>query len=309
MYEKLISWGKLLRLPNLFTVPGDPLIGLLIISGGKGLDTSAVPLIYVICSALFIYLYGLVTNDIADYDEDLQDRPHRPLPSGAIPLTSAKFAAVLFVAASLGCAFLAGVHSLVFAVVLALFVSFYNFAYKSHIVFGPLLLALCRVTSIMLGASAFHGDAPTMQPLYFVLPAVFFYIYGVSEVAKSETQTMARRHGRGPMCISILICLLTVVFFTIVSFNIPEGQDISVESIVFGIVLYLIFAMTALKYVLLFTREQQPAMVQRSIGALIRNLMLYQAAWCAFADSSILAVCLIILSYNAKVASQKFYGS
>jgi len=309
MYEKLISWGKLLRLPNLFTVPGDPLVGFLIISGGKGLETFALPLIYVICSALCIYLYGLVTNDIADFDVDLQDRPHRPLPSEAISLASAKIAAVLFAAASLGCGYLAGLHSLAFAVILLLFVSFYNFAYKNHIVFGPFLLALCRVSSVMLGASAFGGDAPSMQPLYFVLPALFFYIYGVSEIAKNETVTMARRHGRGPICISILVCLLTVAFFSIMAFNIPEEADISVYSVVFGIVLYLIFTMNALRYVLLFTREQQPAMVQRSIGALIRNLMLFQAAWCAFADSPILAACLIILSYNAKVSSQKFYGS
>jgi len=32
---KIVNWGRLLRLPNIFTVPGDPLVGFLIMTGGK----------------------------------------------------------------------------------------------------------------------------------------------------------------------------------------------------------------------------------------------------------------------------------
>ena len=309
MNEKLISWGRLLRLPNLFTVPGDPLVGFLVVTEGQVDVVLGKKLILVMLSSIFVYLYGLVSNDIADLDEDTRDRPKRPLPSGAIALSTAKIAAAVFVVVALALAYGAGLHAFVFALILVVLVSFYNFSFKSHLVFGPLLLGLCRISSILLGAAAVSGAEVNVQPLYFVLPTVFFYIYGVSEVAKSETETLSHRRGRAPMCVAVLIVILTVMFFGFILFNIPQGAAVDSTSIIVGILLYLFFAGITFKYVLLFTRQQQPAVIQRSIGALIRNLMFFQAAWCAFSGSPIIAAIIVLLSYNAKIASKKFYGS
>ena len=81
MPSKLRAWLQLFRVPNLFTVPGDPLAGFLIATGGH-LDTRA---LCAVLASLAIYAAGLAMNDLADFAEDKSERPKRPLPSGAIP--------------------------------------------------------------------------------------------------------------------------------------------------------------------------------------------------------------------------------
>src|SRR5882724_1410928 len=73
------TWLQLLRAPNLFTVPGDPLAGFLLATGGH-LD-HRLPM--VIVASLCFYSHGLLLNDLADIREDRRERPTRPLPSRA----------------------------------------------------------------------------------------------------------------------------------------------------------------------------------------------------------------------------------
>src|SRR5438874_1337202 len=79
------AWLQLFRAPNLFTVPGDPVAGYLLVV--RGSFTGAV--FAAIGASLCFYCAGLVLNDIADIEEDRRDRPMRPLPSGAIDLRTA----------------------------------------------------------------------------------------------------------------------------------------------------------------------------------------------------------------------------
>jgi len=134
-------------------------------------------------------------------------------------------------------------------------------------------------------------------------------LYGVSEISRRETETLSHRRGRGPICVSILIALLSVGFFVLVILNIPKGSPIEVNSVLAGILIYLVFCFNAFRFVLLFTKEQSPAVVQRGIGSLIRNIMVFQAAWCALSNYFFVASIVLILAYNAKTASQKFYSS
>src|SRR6516225_6836668 len=75
----LHTWLQLLRAPNLFTVPGDPLAGFLLATNGHA-DTH---LVFAIGASLCLYCHGLLVNDLADLAEDRRERPSRPLPSGA----------------------------------------------------------------------------------------------------------------------------------------------------------------------------------------------------------------------------------
>src|SRR6266567_8976267 len=73
------AWLQLLRAPNLFTVPGDPLAGFLLATAGR----PDIRLVFAITASLCFYCHGLLLNDLADLAEDRRDRPNRPLPSGA----------------------------------------------------------------------------------------------------------------------------------------------------------------------------------------------------------------------------------
>lgn len=309
MKSKIISWGRLLRLPNLFTVPGDPLVGFIALSGGNIDNEHDKKLLLVMFVAILLYLYGLVTNDIVDLENDKHERPYRPLPANLISIFSAKFASIVFAISSMAITYFISIHTFIFSIILFMFITLYNFQFKSHVALGPLLLALCRVTSIMLGASFAPGTNANIQALYFIIPTVFFYIYGVSIVAQNEMNTGEKRRGRGPILISILFSLLTIMFFVVVMFHIPNNSKIEVNSILFGIALYLWFVAVSFKHIIIFTRKQPPVIIQKGIGSLIRNLMILQAAWCAISELPIIATVIVILAFNARLASKKFYGS
>uniref|UniRef100_UPI001CE2744A UbiA family prenyltransferase n=1 Tax=Streptomyces werraensis TaxID=68284 RepID=UPI001CE2744A len=86
--NRAAAWAELVRLPALFTVPGDTLAGVAA-AGGRPGPRALLP----IGSSLCLYAAGMVLNDWADRAEDAVERPHRPLPSGRIRPAAALTAA------------------------------------------------------------------------------------------------------------------------------------------------------------------------------------------------------------------------
>ncbi len=96
----LQSYLELLRLPNVFTAIADVAMGFFFIQapwalGGNG----QIPLcpiglwtvgLLAVASAL-LYCGGMVLNDVFDIDLDREEQPYRPLPSGRISLSSARW--------------------------------------------------------------------------------------------------------------------------------------------------------------------------------------------------------------------------
>ncbi|NEC73471.1 UbiA family prenyltransferase, partial [Streptomyces rochei] len=80
--------AELLRLPALFTVPGDALAGAAATGARPGRRT-----LLAIGSSLCLYEAGMALNDWADRAEDAVERPHRPLPSGRVRPAAALTAA------------------------------------------------------------------------------------------------------------------------------------------------------------------------------------------------------------------------
>ena len=70
--QALKNWLQLLRAPNLFTVPGDPLAGFLLASGGEFVAYAA---FLAMGASICFYCGGLLLNDLADLEEDRRDRP------------------------------------------------------------------------------------------------------------------------------------------------------------------------------------------------------------------------------------------
>ena len=153
------AWLQLFRVPNLFTVPGDPLAGFLIATGGR-LDMRA---LCAVLASLAIYAAGLAMNDLADFAEDTRDRPKRPLPSGAIPRGAAWFATVNLTLFGLALCFLAGPQALLMGIGTVMGVVLYNFITKKIPVIGALNMGVCRGMSLLLGAAA--GLGPDSQLL------------------------------------------------------------------------------------------------------------------------------------------------
>ncbi|MFD3931321.1 UbiA family prenyltransferase [Streptomyces sp. NPDC058614] len=157
------AWAELLRLPALFTVPGDALAGAAAVGARPNSRT-----LLAIGSSLCLYEAGMALNDWADRAEDAVDRPHRPLPSGRIHPAAALAAAGALTAAGLALAARAGGPSLAVAAPLAATVWAYDLVLKQTPA-GPAAMATARGLDVLLGATTIgrvsRGAPPLPGPL------------------------------------------------------------------------------------------------------------------------------------------------
>ncbi|MET9372501.1 SCO3242 family prenyltransferase [Streptomyces griseoflavus] len=145
------AWAELLRLPALFTVPGDALAGAAAAGVRPGPRT-----LLAIGSSLSLYAAGMALNDWADRAEDAVERPHRPIPSGRVRPAVALTAAGALTGTGLALAAAAGRPALAVATPLAATVWAYDLGLK-HTPAGPAAMAAARGLDLLLGAAATAG--------------------------------------------------------------------------------------------------------------------------------------------------------
>ncbi|WP_190098805.1 SCO3242 family prenyltransferase [Streptomyces griseoflavus] len=141
----------MLRLPALFTVPGDALAGAAAAGVRPGPRT-----LLAIGSSLSLYAAGMALNDWADRAEDAVERPHRPIPSGRVRPAAALTAAGALTGTGLALAAAAGRPALAVATPLAATVWAYDLGLK-HTPAGPAAMAAARGLDLLLGAAATAG--------------------------------------------------------------------------------------------------------------------------------------------------------
>ncbi|MFE5887790.1 SCO3242 family prenyltransferase [Streptomyces sp. NPDC056462] len=172
------AWAELLRLPALFTVPGDALSGAVAAGGRPNSRT-----LLAIGSSLCLYEAGMALNDWADRAEDAAERPHRPLPSGRIRPSSAFTAACVLTVSGLGLAAKAGRPALAVAAPLAATVWAYDLVLK-HTPAGPVAMAAARGLDHLLGAATTGGPRAAL-PSAALLGT---HTLAVTTVSRRETQ-------------------------------------------------------------------------------------------------------------------------
>ncbi|GGQ96711.1 hypothetical protein GCM10010251_09420 [Streptomyces aurantiogriseus] len=173
------AWAELLRLPALFTVPGDALAGAAALTAHPNHRT-----LLAVASSLCLYEAGMALNDWADRTEDAVERPHRPLPSGRIRPAAAFTAACAFTATGLALAARAGRPALTVAVPLAATVWSYDLALKRTPA-GPFAMAAARGLDLLLGAAATAGHIRPALPSAALLGT---HTLAVTTVSRHETR-------------------------------------------------------------------------------------------------------------------------
>ncbi|MFD8382065.1 SCO3242 family prenyltransferase [Streptomyces sp. NPDC059679] len=177
--SRLHAWAELLRLPALFTVPGDGLAGAAAVAARPDRRTA----LAVGCS-LCLYEAGMALNDWADRAEDAVERPHRPLPSGRVRPAAALAAACALTAAGLALAARAGRPALAVAVPLAATVWSYDLVLKRTPA-GPGAMAAARGLDLLLGAAATGG---TVRPALPSAALLSTHTLAVTAVSRQETR-------------------------------------------------------------------------------------------------------------------------
>jgi 4-hydroxybenzoate polyprenyltransferase len=146
-------------------------------------------------ASVLLYAAGVVLNDVFDFEIDARERPERPLPSGRVPLSFARWLGrgLLLLGMALGwlAAFLANdVRPGLVALLLAGCVVLYDGMLK-RTVLGPPAMGACRMLNVLLGMSVAAG--PWKDEHWLVAAAIGTYIVGVTWFARNEAGRSRRR--------------------------------------------------------------------------------------------------------------------
>jgi hypothetical protein len=301
------AWLQLIRLPNLFTVPGDPLAGFFLAGAAvaqAGHDSHA-PLwrgLSAGAASLLLYAAGLIQNDLRDRKEDSRDRPERPLPSGRIGLWPARAACAALAAGGLALAGMASWTALAVGAALLAAICLYNCAIKKSPVAGPATMGVCRGLSLLLGASACLAETPGQPSILSAAGGLALYIAAVTLIAGGETGSRPIGAARFmPSCVAIAwLCAVEILVR-------PPPAAPAIASVALAV----LAAAWAARAGLALSGEPRPARVQRAIGVWIRCLLPLQAAMAAIGPWPGLAVaaCLLAAWPAAGVVSRWFYAS
>ena len=221
----MLPWLRLFRVVNLPTVPGDILVGAAAAMcwGGCGVasEHALERIALAAVSSVFLYLFGLVDNDIVGAATD----KGRPIPGGEVSLRAAKIARglCLVIGLSLLSSWTA-LASMIAAVSLVTAIAAYN---RTKC---PLLMGLCRGLNVLLGAAAVAcvgGRVEASSRCVVAVAVVAFawtvYIAAVTKYSEGEERDPARRRRVGMLVGGIVYLQLAALIVLTLASPRPEA--------------------------------------------------------------------------------------
>lgn len=273
MSPRVLAYLRLLRLPTVFTALADIFLGFLLTHPTLTSDDgpNPLPMFLLLCTASAgLYLSGMVFNDYFDRQVDAQERPNRPIPSGAITSAAAFRLAIGLMLVGLVAAGCVGVPTLLVAVGLCVLVLGYDGGLKKTPL-GPLFMGSCRLGNVLLGASAVTSVAEVFQPPQLPIAlGLGTYIVGVTLFAQQEATTSKR---------GALLAAATVVNLGVVTLALLVNKS---ETVVpehrmpaLGILAMVLFTLDRRLAVAIV--QPSPPVVQLAIKVLLLSLVMLDA--------------------------------
>jgi 4-hydroxybenzoate polyprenyltransferase len=232
--EVLRGYLQLLRLPNIFMALADIVMGFLLthrladLDAGLGVSALLAELArrhglllgLLMAASAALYAAGVILNDVFDYNDDLRERPERPLPSGRISLARARFLGWQCLMTGVMFGWLATVFTHTYrcglvATFLAACIALYDGALRRTRL-GPLAMGGCRMLNVLLGMSALAG--PWQLHHWLVAGAVGLYIVGLTWFSRQE----AEASRRGPLVAATAVMLAGVLLLGLLPLTTDE---------------------------------------------------------------------------------------
>jgi len=210
----------LIRLPNLFTLPSNILLGFVLVTTFTLTITSAVQILILIAISTLLYCVGLVLNDLFDYEIDKKERPNRPLASGKISRKIAIIIVTTFTAIALILSLLVSVTTFGISVLLLVIIFGYD-KYLKNTNAGPFTIAAARVTNVILGSSAniIGVDNFTQNiPFMFVISITFVYVSLIGFLSRYEVQGFNENIKSYLIPIIIAVIVSSILVFNLIGF-------------------------------------------------------------------------------------------
>lgn len=200
----LRAYAQLARLSNLPTALADICLGAL---AAGALPHHSLAFAALLPASACLYSAGMVWNDYFDQEQDRQERPFRPLPSGRVAPAEAVRLGIGLLAAGVLLALAAGKTSLLVAVCLAVAILAYD-GWLKRTWAGPLAMGACRFLNVLLGISA--CGSLLWPPGAHLALIVGLYIVGVTWFARTEARLSKQNSLRAAAAVMLISLLLAV---------------------------------------------------------------------------------------------------
>ena len=194
MKSNLKSWLVLTRCSNLPTVWSNVISGWLL-GMAAVIRTPTVIVPSALNSTLFtlllgislLYVAGMILNDVFDYEWDCANRPERPLPSGYISRSKAKWVGIIILLLGLALSAFSAGRFFKLTFLLTIFILWYDIAHKGNPL-APVIMGACRALLPMIGFLVATIDGIYAQPniVYVYAVVLGIYTYALTWVAKYE---------------------------------------------------------------------------------------------------------------------------
>lgn len=206
--RRATGYLALARLSNSPTVVTNVLVGAVLATAAEP-TAKVIPLIL---SLVLFYTAGMFLNDVCDYAIDCQERPERPLPSGAVSRSAAAASAIAMLVAGSAILLAVSVASFVSGLVLVALIVAYDLWHKRNRL-SPVLMAGTRVLAYVTAFAAFAGGASA--ELVVAAALLGLYVVGLTSIAKVEAS--GALSGSWP----VVLLVLPVSYY---AFELPVGS-------------------------------------------------------------------------------------
>lgn len=295
--SKFKNYLLLIRLPNLFTLPSNIIIGFILVSTFTMTITSAIQILMLVTISILLYCVGLVLNDLFDYEIDKKERPNRPLASGKISRKTALVFVTILATISLILSLLISVTTFGISVILLAIIFGYD-KYLKNTQAGPFTIAAARVTNIILGTTVSINSLenfPQNVLLVFVLTITFVYVSLIGFLSRYEVQ------GFTVKIRSFLIpAIIAGIVFSIVLFNLIGL--FRYESLVILVLFSFIMARTLYRI-----HNKDSTGIQQAITQMILSIIVLDSTFLTGIAGLEIGLPVLILLAPLLVLSRKVY--
>jgi 4-hydroxybenzoate polyprenyltransferase len=194
MKMNIKPWLVLTRCSNLPTVWSNVISGWLL-GMAAVIQTPTVIVPSALSGTLFIlllgisllYVAGMILNDVFDYEWDCKNRPERPLPSGLISRSKAKWIGIIILLLGLALSAFSAGRFFKLTFLLTIFILWYDLAHKGNPL-APVVMGACRALLPIIGfmVATRHGIYELPSTVYIYAAVLGIYTYALTWVAKYE---------------------------------------------------------------------------------------------------------------------------
>ena len=302
--SKLLAYFQLFRIPNVFTSMADVAMGYVVVvpvsihwAEFHWAEFHWAEFACLIAATSLLYTAGMTLNDVYDVEVDTKERPDRPIPSGRIPLATARSLGYGMLISGVALGFAAGYvpggepafpwRSGVVALLIAICVLLYDKVLKKTDA-APIAMGACRFFNVLLGMSVapahqLPGDIVPAAPLvllgfeqYQLLIAggIGVYIIGVTLFARTEASTS----NRAMLTMGTAIMGFGVVMLVLVNRYYHSPQGLTFPNELTWMLLLLLMAATIIRRCAAAVFTPEPKFVQAAIKNCILSLIMLDAA-------------------------------